>query len=137
LIHEKGKLRFALLLIDLVRFRQINDALGRAGGDQVLMEAATRLRSLDSVLTLARFDGNVFALLVAAVEDDATLVTLIRTQVMQVFREPFLVSDQEVSVSGTIGVATFPADGARTDALITKAEVALKKAKASLEPYLF
>ncbi len=136
-LHDKSRLRLALLLIDLGRFRQINDALGRAGGDQILVEASNRLQSVDAACTVARFDGNVFALLVSAVEDDASVTSLVQDKLSQVFGEPFEVDGTEVRVSVTTGIAIYPPDGARTDALISKAEVALKKAKASLQPFLF
>jgi diguanylate cyclase (GGDEF)-like protein/PAS domain S-box-containing protein len=136
-VHQRSNLKLALLLVDLGRFRQINDALGRAGGDQVLVEMGRRLRSLNKIGMVARFDGNVFALVYPAMEGEAAVAALADDGLRLACERPLLVDGTEVRVSVTTGIAVFPSDGDTADDLISRAETALKKAKAALLPYLF
>lgn len=136
-VHQRNDLRLALLLVDLGRFRQLNDALGRAGGDQVLIQVSSRLLAMDQVSIVARFAGNVFALLCPAMESEAAVAALVEGTLSAALHDPFMVDGTEVRVSFATGIAVFPSDADRADALVSNAEAALRKAKASLQPYLF
>ncbi len=137
ILHERSAQQLALVLVDLGRFRQLNDALGRGGGDELLIQVARRLEALDGLGTVARFDGNVFALVLPALESETSVGSVVDNDLPGVFKEAFLIAGHEVSVATRAGVAMFPTDGDRAEVLLASAEAALKSAKASLQPYGF
>ncbi len=127
----------AMLLVDVGRFRQINETLGRRGGDELLIQVARRLRGVAGTDgTVARFDGNSFALLVVGIEGDAALSALVEDAILGALKDSFLIGGTELRISVRIGAALFPSDGDEPETLIANAEAALRKAKASGQPYL-
>jgi diguanylate cyclase (GGDEF)-like protein len=121
--------RFALLLIDLDRFKQINDSLGHDAGDALLIEAAIRLqaavRKSDCV---ARLGGDEFGVLVAQ-NPAATDIENICQRIIESFVMPVTVSGTSVKSSASIGVAVFADHGATLDSLYKSADLALYEAK--------
>jgi diguanylate cyclase (GGDEF)-like protein len=121
--------RFALLLIDLDRFKQINDSRGHDAGDALLIEAAIRLqaavRKSDCV---ARLGGDEFGVLVPQ-NPAATDIESICHRIIESFVMPVPVTGVEVKSSASIGVAVFPDHGATLDSLYKSADVALYEAK--------
>ncbi|HET9390473.1 MAG TPA: diguanylate cyclase, partial [Steroidobacteraceae bacterium] len=121
--------RFALLLIDLDRFKQINDSRGHDAGDALLIEAAIRLqaavRKSDCV---ARLGGDEFAVLVAH-NPAATDIEHICHRIIESFVMPVPVSGASVKSSASIGVAVFPDHGSTLDNLYKSADLALYEAK--------
>ena len=121
--------RFALLFIDLDRFKSVNDSLGHAAGDQLLRAIARRFGGLvRSGDTVARLAGDEFCLLIEDVADrQAVLDTAKRVQ--EALRTPFDVGGRELFVSASIGIAV--ADGADVDpeALLRDADIAMYRAK--------
>ncbi len=126
--RETGEL--ALLMLDLDRFKEINDTLGHAAGDDVLSEVARRLskvtRKGDSV---ARLGGDEFAILLpnASKTDSAMVVS----RVTSCLEEPIVVQDLPIRVDASIGLAAFPKDGSDAELLIRHADVAMYVAKAA------
>ena len=120
----------ALLMIDLDRFKPINDRLGHAVGDLVLKEAAERMgRSLRQGELLARWGGDEFAVLVPAC-GDLNAAVAIAERLVRAVSAPMVVGGHAVEVGATVGVARFP-DDARVDAeLLHNADLALYAAKA-------
>jgi diguanylate cyclase (GGDEF)-like protein len=120
----------AVLFCDLDRFKNVNDSLGHARGDELLCQAADRLR--DSVgARLARLGGDEFAVLVLDAEDVALAAESMARRVIEVLAEPFRVAGQMVFVSASIGVAVHPADGEDGSTLLMNADAAMYSAKAS------
>jgi diguanylate cyclase (GGDEF)-like protein len=121
--------RFALLLIDLDRFKQINDSRGHDAGDALLIEAAIRLqaavRKSDCV---ARLGGDEFGVLVSQ-NPAATDIEMICHRIVESFERPVRIPDAEVRSSASIGVAVFPDHGATLDSLYKSADIALYEAK--------
>jgi diguanylate cyclase (GGDEF)-like protein/PAS domain S-box-containing protein len=130
---RRGKQTVALVLIDLERFKAINDTLGRQGGDRVLQDVGKRLQQAGGdVHRVARLGPNLFGLfreLGAAAEVARHFETL--------FTAPFEVQGREVRLAAKAGIAVFPDDGGDADALFRNAEAALKRAKETAERYLF
>ena len=117
-------------MLDLDRFKEINDTLGHAAGDEVLREVAWRLsrvtRGDDSI---ARLGGDEFSILLRnASEADAVAVV---SRVSSCLEEPVVVQDLPLRVDASIGLAAFPRDGGDADLLIQHADVAMYAAKAS------
>jgi diguanylate cyclase (GGDEF)-like protein len=121
--------RFALLLIDLDRFKQINDSLGHDAGDALLIESAIRLqaavRKSDCV---ARLGGDEFGVLVSQ-NPAATDIENICHRIIESFVMPVTISGTEVKSSASIGVAVFADHGATLDSLYKSADLALYEAK--------
>lgn len=121
---------FAVLFVDLDGFKGVNDTYGHQVGDGLLVQIANRLRAaLRSEDTISRVGGDEFVVLVGVDEPaDAGMVagTLIET-----LRETVYVEGHALHVSGSIGIALYPADGQDQDALMTNADAAMYHAKAS------
>ncbi|HEY3500934.1 MAG TPA: EAL domain-containing protein [Polyangiaceae bacterium] len=140
LVHggSAGGGRVAVVLVDLSRFRRVNDTLGRGGGDELLVQVGKRLSvALGERDTLARFDANAFALLLAEPGEESELGAFIEQRVFAGLNAPFTVRDTELRIAARAGAAVFPSDGNDADALLRNAEAALASARASGQRYLF
>lgn len=120
--------KLAVLFVDLDGFKPINDMLGHAVGDEVLQEAARRLRTTtrDSD-TVARIGGDEFVLLAEDVSDVADCASL-ANRVIQVLAQPLEVQGHQVTLSGSVGVALYPEHGDRMK-LVQNADAAMYTAK--------
>ena len=128
----------ALILLNIERFRYINESFGRHGGDALLKLVAQRLEaSFNSKDYLARIGADSFGVVIRGIRDAETAVHAVENQVLGCFREPFQLDGNELRVSAKAGIAMFPADGADADTLFKNAEAALKKARDSSERHLF
>ncbi|MDR7335590.1 EAL domain-containing protein [Roseateles asaccharophilus] len=115
---------FALLHLDLDRFKQINDTLGHTYGDRVLREIVERLRgAVGPNDTLARLGGDEFALLI----DGAQLfeAEVVARRIQQLLAQPFSFDTLSFTVTASCGIALFPGDGATPDELMASAERAM------------
>ncbi|WP_265942356.1 diguanylate cyclase domain-containing protein [Dechloromonas sp. A34] len=127
-MHSGGKA--AVLFIDLDRFKNINDSLGHAAGDQVLREAATRICStIRRNDTAARLGGDEFAIVLPDL-DDPQHAALVAEKIIECMRTPFLIDGAPVTVSTSIGISLFPADHHQPDKLLELADQAMYKVKA-------
>ena len=127
---RRNRKHYALLYLDLDRFKEVNDTLGHHVGDLLLQAVATRLRTLlrESDL-VARLGGDEFAVLLTALEraDDAAIVA---TKLVTELSKPFEDLDgQQIQISPSIGVALFPRDGHDIDALCRNADAAMYQSK--------
>jgi diguanylate cyclase (GGDEF)-like protein/PAS domain S-box-containing protein len=118
----------ALLLIDLDRFREINDTLGHHRGDLVIKEVCHRLQGvLRKSDMVARLGGDEFGLLVPKADaDDAVLVA---RKIFEAFEPPLSVEGLPIIVEASIGIALYPDHGANADSLFQRADVAMYAAK--------
>jgi diguanylate cyclase (GGDEF)-like protein len=120
-----------VLFIDLDDFKLVNDTQGHAAGDELLQEAAKRLQSaLRDGDTVARISGDEFAVILGdlARPDDAALVA---QKIIDRLAAPATIQGQEVVVTASIGIATFPADGDNAETLLGAADAAMYRAKQS------
>ncbi len=121
----------ALMFVDLDDFKEVNDRLGHAAGDQLLAGVATRLRAAlrDSDM-LARQGGDEFLVLLADLGDDpARSAEHVGGKLLAALREPFVVAGTEVRTGASVGISLYPADAADTEALMRHADVAMYRAK--------
>ena len=118
-----------MLYIDLDRFKPVNDSLGHAAGDDVLIHIANTMRSLvrkgDS---LARLGGDEFMLILCdlGTSEDAVRVA---EGLLRAIDIPIILHGQKAHVSASIGISVFPADGAQMEELIVRADMAMYAAK--------
>ena len=119
---------FAVLFVDLDRFKNINDSLGHLFGDRVLVEVARRIQGcLRQVDTLCRLGGDEFLLLLHKAE--AAAAEMVARRVIEALSQPFQMEELQFSVSCSIGVAMFPTDGVSMDDLIRCADTAMYSVK--------
>lgn len=119
----------AVLFIDLDRFKEVNDTLGHQAGDELLLQAAERIKaSLRDADSVARMGGDEFTVLLSDISgpDD---VTPIATRLNERLFEPFVLDGLQMHISGSIGVAVYPEDGASVDELLKHADQAMYESK--------
>ncbi|MCU0774390.1 MAG: EAL domain-containing protein [Ideonella sp.] len=121
--------RLAVLLIDLDRFKPINDRYGHGAGDQVLRTVGERLRMLlRQGDTRARYGGDEFVILVDESED-ASATRHLAERIADSLRQPIDLGPASVNIGATVGIARFPEDAREADDLLRKADSALYRAK--------
>ncbi|WP_052402781.1 sensor domain-containing protein [Muricoccus aerilatus] len=121
---------FAVLCVDLDRFKEVNDTLGHPTGDAVLRAVADRFRAeLRETDTLARLGGDEFAIVQAGIDQPSGAIALARWLVAA-GSVPLDIDGQHVSVGASVGIALAPEDGLDPDALLRGADMALYRAKA-------
>ena len=130
--------KLALIAIDLVRFRHLNETLGRSSGDLILKEAAKRLTAtLRAKDVVSRFQGDSFVIMMPGVERESEAAQWVQHTLVPALDAPMSIQGTDLSLSAKSGIALYPSDAGTADALIANAEAALKQAKHSPLPYLF
>ncbi|WP_168204784.1 EAL domain-containing protein [Noviherbaspirillum sp. UKPF54] len=128
---RNSDLRFAVMFLDLDRFKLVNDSMGHDAGDQLLQQAAHRLRgSVRSADTVARMGGDEFTIVLSEVRSPKDACSVAQ-KILDAFRAPFQLDGEEVYVSVSIGISVYPDDGASTDILLKNADMAMYRAKSS------
>ena len=126
---RRGDRLFALLLLDLDRFKSVNDALGHHAGDELLKAVGTRLKALaGDEDTFARLGGDEFALLQTGINSAQEAIDLAE-RVIAVMSEPFLIFGEEIVAGASIGMVLHPNDGDDAENLLKKADIAMYRAK--------
>jgi diguanylate cyclase (GGDEF)-like protein len=120
-----------VLFIDLDRFKNINDSLGHTAGDELLREAAARLRQcVRECDTVARLGGDEFTILIIPLPT-AEAAGTVAEHIIAVLSKPFFAETVESFVTASIGIAVYPADGASAEELMRNADTAMYRAKDS------
>ncbi|MBI5155515.1 EAL domain-containing protein [Candidatus Poribacteria bacterium] len=123
--------RFAVLLLDLDRFKNINDTLGHPAGDELLKEVARRLRSvIRGSDTVARLGGDEFAVLLDPVPDEKMMTGIVE-RIIETISVPLRIHGAEVEITTSVGVVLASAQEATADELLRDADIALYRAKAA------
>ncbi len=126
---EQSHTRFALLFLDLVNFKMINESLGPSLGDKLLIEVANRLRALlPNVNAIARVGGDVFNIILEQ-HEHALGPDLVAKQLIDSFNQPFNVDGHQVYSRVSIGIAQYPEDGLDAETLQSHGDAALHQAK--------
>jgi diguanylate cyclase (GGDEF)-like protein/PAS domain S-box-containing protein len=134
---KRGDARVAVLMMDLDRFKEINDALGHFTGDALLREIAGRLRSvLRESDTVARLGGDEFGLLLPTKSAQVDVIAVIE-RIREALDQPVVLQDLPLAIEASIGVALFPDDGENVDTLLQRADVAMYTAKRENSAYSF
>jgi len=121
----------AVLFLDLDHFKDVNDSLGHAVGDQLLKATSERLlEKIRNVDTLARLGGDEFVIILNSLYDTDDVIN-IAEKIVGSFEEPFRLSNYEVNTTVSVGICTYPNDGVDVDSLMKAADAAMYKAKES------
>ena len=131
LAARRNQKMFGVLLLDLDRFKDINDALGHDRGDSLLQEVTARLRGvLRATDTIARLGGDEFAVLTTDAKHPEDVVATAR-KILASLEGPFAIADQMVETGASIGIAMYPVHGDDPSTLLRRADVAMYVAKRS------
>jgi diguanylate cyclase (GGDEF)-like protein/PAS domain S-box-containing protein len=129
-VAQRDGVGLSLLLMDLDRFKEVNDTLGHHAGDLLLQQVGTRLRgALRQVDTIARLGGDEFAVILPGT--DADCLPALVGDLLRRLQAPFTVEGQHVAVGASIGVTLAPEHGTVADTLLRRADVAMYVAKRS------
>jgi diguanylate cyclase (GGDEF)-like protein/PAS domain S-box-containing protein len=131
--------QFALLYLDLDRFKLVNDSLGHGAGDELLRGAADRIRQqVRESDTVARIGGDEFAVILRDITSREA-VSGIAEKIINALTAPFHLTsrNQNVDIGVSIGIGVYPVDGQDIDALITQADTAMYNAKIRRSCYVF
>ena len=127
----------AVMLMDLDRFKDVNDTLGHHNGDLLLQRIGSRLHSvLRETETVARLGGDEFAILLPEVADRQSVVPVVR-RVLKVLEEPVVVGGLALQCEGSIGIAIIPDHGKTVESVMRAADVAMYMAKENRSGYEF
>ncbi len=122
----RGPERFAVGILDLDGFKEVNDRLGHPAGDALLIQVAKRLRgALRPADILARLGGDEFGVLLSEIEEEDAFFDRLTT----LLREPFEIGGERVSISGSLGITLSPPDTPDADLLLAHADLALYRVK--------
>jgi len=146
-IAKRNEKSLAVFSLDLDEFKKINDSFGHSVGDELLVSVGNRLkkylREVDTIgrpggvisLTnsptsehFARIGGDEFTLIIPNVSDKK-FTTILSEKILNLFKEPFQLSDREIFISTSIGIALYPDNGKNVETLLNNADTALYKAK--------
>lgn len=126
------------ILVNIDRFTQLNDALGRHMGDALLKQVAQRLDAgLPGGVSLARIGGATFAIAIAELAQDADLERVVEDAILGAINQHFQLDGNEVRIHARAGLALFPRDGGDAEQLLKHAEAALQSAKRRGKTYLY
>jgi diguanylate cyclase (GGDEF)-like protein len=126
---QRSTKQLAVAFIDLDRFKQINDTLGHEAGDELLKEVATRLKAcLRNSDIVARLGGDEFVVILTELTDEKYAATVAQ-KIVTAIAMPFVLLGQEFRVTASIGISTYPLDGADEQTLTKNADIAMYQAK--------
>jgi diguanylate cyclase (GGDEF)-like protein/PAS domain S-box-containing protein len=136
-VGPESQHKLALMMVDIERFKTINDSLGRQAGDELLKSIAVRITALIPHVRVARIGSDQFAIVVPDVESAEDLARDVETHLKDFFGMPYRLGESDLRISGRLGIALYPEDGPDAETLFRNAEAALKKSKLAGESYLF
>lgn len=126
---KRHKKKFAVLYIDLDKFKPVNDTLGHRVGDLLLVAVAERLKlQVREIDTISRFGGDEFAVLMSEVTSRNDVTTL-ADKILASLSLPYSLEGYDIHISGSMGIAIYPDDGRDMEMILSKADEAMYKAK--------
>ncbi|MFZ2163669.1 MAG: diguanylate cyclase [Sideroxyarcus sp.] len=126
---KRHKKKFAVLYIDLDKFKPVNDTLGHQVGDHLLVAVAERLKlQVREIDTVSRFGGDEFAVLMTEVATRND-VTMLADKILASLSLPYSIEGHAIHVTGSMGIAIYPDDGRDMESILGKADMAMYKAK--------
>jgi diguanylate cyclase (GGDEF)-like protein len=128
-LSQRSRNRLAILMLDLDRFKSVNDSMGHDAGDKLLKAVGKRLKNtMRKSDTVARIGGDEFVLLLPQIPhaDDATILA---QRILDAFRDPFVFDDHRINITASIGIAVYPEAGRDIESLLKSADTAMYWAK--------
>lgn len=130
-LSRRNDWRLAVVFVDLDRFKNVNDTLGHKIGDELLRLVSIRLKScLRDSDTVGRLGGDEFAIILPDLES-SDVAAIVAKKIIGAVEQPFLIADEEIYISASIGITLFPEDAEDIETLIRNADTAMYRAKES------
>jgi diguanylate cyclase (GGDEF)-like protein len=127
---DRNEKQFALFVLDLDRFKKINDSLTHTIGDELLRAVGKRLQAaLPEEDTIARIGGDEFVIVCTAINDEEEAAVTINKLLETLSNQPFVVGNRAVTINASAGVSMYPRDGKTIDMLLRNADSAMYRAK--------
>lgn len=121
--------KLMVVFLNVDNFKTVNDALGHASGDELLIEISKRLlKYIDETATAARLNGDEFSLLVEDIKQEISIISHLE-RINSTFGEPFKANENIINLTASLGVSVYPDDGDTEEELISNANTAMYKAK--------
>ena len=134
-VENSKKKNFAVLILDLDRFKEINDTLGHSVGDELLAELGRRIKNLSTPNNIvSRLGGDEFALILPVTDEAEAIASA--EELADTVEQPFSIEDYVLAVDSSIGIALHPRDGVDKGSLMKHADVAMYLAKAKKQRYM-
>ena len=128
-VSKRENLQFAVMFLDLDKFKQVNDSFGHQAGDYVLMESARRMKvCIRESDTIARVSGDEFTFLLERIQNEAEVETIAK-RVIDSIHLPILFEGNQIQICASVGICFYGANGADHDTLINNADFAMYQAK--------
>lgn len=128
-LTDRNDNQLALMMLDLDRFKLINDSLGHIFGDKLLQQTAGRLTScMRNEDTIARLGGDEFAIIIENIKENSEVETLAH-KIIGIFEDPFIIEDQQIYASTSIGIAMAPLQSRDPTTLVRYADIAMYQSK--------
>jgi len=128
-MSKRNNEKFALLFIDLDKFKHINDSLGHPIGDKVLLEASKRLKSsIRDEDTLSRIGGDEFTIIIRKLQKNKS-ASIVAKKILKIMKKPIIVNNKALKISASVGISIFPDDTKNEHKLIKFSDKAMYKAK--------
>jgi len=135
--RDKAQSEFMLMMLDMNKFKAVNDELGHHIGDLLLIAVAERLQTaLRTSDTVARIGGDEFSIILYAV-NDRDLAVSIADKITALMNELFVIEGHQIEVGMSIGISRFPHDGGNSEEIMHSADMAMYHAKRNKLPYIF
>jgi diguanylate cyclase (GGDEF)-like protein len=126
---KRNNQTLGLMFLDLDHFKEINDTLGHAAGDYLLISVTKRLQScVRETDTIARLGGDEFTIILDSIQQSEN-AGMIAGKILQALAEPFLISEHQVYITSSIGITLYPKDATNLEEMIKYADTAMYKAK--------
>jgi diguanylate cyclase (GGDEF)-like protein len=126
---ERHHKPLALLLLDLNRFKRVNDSLGHVSGDKLLQAVALRLtKSIRGADTACRYGGDEFVIMLPEIYRP-NIVTALAVEISGRLSEPYIIDGHKIHTAASVGVAVYPRDGKTFEALMKQADIAMYRSK--------
>ncbi|NVJ92326.1 MAG: EAL domain-containing protein [Methylocystaceae bacterium] len=126
---KRQEFKVALMLLDLDRFKSVNDTLGHNTGDLLLREAAVRIsHCVRETDTVSRLGGDEFTVILPDLKLNSDIEKVV-SKILKALADPFLISGHEIFISGSVGITVFPDDGRELELLLRNADTAMYRAK--------
>lgn len=136
-LKERPELKKAIMLLDIERFKAINESLGHSFGDLVLKEVGQRLKQfLPSQLVITRLGGDEYTLLVPTMESKEEIVSICK-QIQNVMNQPFQIQHLTLNVTINIGISIYPEHGRDETELLKRAHIAMNEASKDVQRFKF
>lgn len=128
-LTDRNDKQLALMMLDLDRFKLINDSLGHLFGDKLLQQSASRLtKCMRNEDTIARLGGDEFAIIIENIKDNSEVDSLAH-KIISIFEEPFYIDEQEIHATTSIGIAMAPLNSRDPSTLVRYADIAMYQSK--------